>query len=351
MMKSNKQAQKSGNGSLNIQAGHDVEITSGLSYEDAKNIALDVFQANFYKLVGIAQETAKQRAEEITDKFLTELQKRNPEGLKNAKDVDFQHSLFVVQKEYARTGDKDLGDILVDILVDRSKEDERSILQIVLNESLQIAPKLTPNQIATLTVIFTLRHTKFLRMDSLESLKDYIDHRISPFVSSLSVHQALYQHLVYAGCGSISIGQTSIEKLFRATYPGLFSKGFSSEEIKELGHPINRMLPLFAKSLHSEGLFQLPFLDEDILKQTAKKMDLTDPQVDKLLSLQNKYLMSEKELKEYLLVVHPCMKKLFDVWGSSPLKNTSLTSVGIAIGHANMRRVTGESADLAIWIN
>lgn len=350
-MGANKQTQKGGESSLNIQAGGDVKITSALSYADVKEIALDVFQENFCKLAGLAKQTARQRAEEITDKFLTELQKRNPDGLKNAEDVDFQHSLFTVQKEYARTGDKDLGDILVDILVDRSKEDKRSILQIVLNESLQIVPKLTRDQIATLTVIFTLKHTKFLRMDRLESLRDYIDHRISPFVSSLSLNQALCQHLVYAGCASISIGQTSIEKIFRRNYPGLFSKGFSSEEIKELGHPINRMLPLFAKSLHSEELFQLSFLDEDILKQTAKKMDLTDPQVDKLLSLQNKYLMSAKEVKEYLLVVHPCLKKLFDVWENSLLKNTSLTSVGIAIGHANMRRVTGESVDLAIWIN
>ena len=36
-------------------------------------------------------------------------------------DPDFQCSLFTVQKDFVKTGDKDLGDLPVDILVDRSK--------------------------------------------------------------------------------------------------------------------------------------------------------------------------------------------------------------------------------------
>ena len=349
-MKSNKQAQKSGNGSLNIQAGHDVEIKSGLSYEDAKNIALDVFQANFYKLVGLAQETARQRAEEITEKFLRELQKRSPECLKNAEDVDFQHSLFTAQKEYAKTGDKDLGDILVDILVDRSKEDERSLLQIVLNESLYVVPKLTQEQLAALSVIFTLRYTKYKVMNSLQTLRSYIEQRLSPFVSLLSKKRSTYQHLEYSGCGSISMGQVRIEPIFRNTYPGLFSKGFREEDLKEKELNGANIRKLCTKCLQNNDLLQFNALDEDLLRLAAKTNGLEEDIVNKIISFQKSYLMKLEEVKECLMKVHPCMEKLFDYWDNSDLQHMSLTSVGIAIGHANMRRLTGESSDLGIWI-
>lgn len=45
------------------------------------------------------------------------------------------------------------------------------------------------------------------------------------------------------------------------------------------------------------------------------------------------------------------MKKIFETWESSAIKNFTLTSVGIAIGHANIKRLVGEFSDLSIWIN
>ena len=69
-----KQIQKSGDSSLNIQA-EQITITKGLSYEEAKSIALDVFKSNFYQLSGIAKDIAQKRAEEITNTFLDELLK------------------------------------------------------------------------------------------------------------------------------------------------------------------------------------------------------------------------------------------------------------------------------------
>lgn len=53
--------------------------------------------------------------------------------------------LFSAQKEHARIGDEDLGDLLVQLLVDRTKVRDRNLVQIALNESLEVAPKLTPD--------------------------------------------------------------------------------------------------------------------------------------------------------------------------------------------------------------
>ena len=114
-----------------IQAGGSVTlINTGLSYSDVREVALDVFRANFFELSGIAKDTARARAEQVTEEFLSKLEKENPNGLGKANDPDFQYALFTVQREYARTGDKDLGDLLVDLLVDRSKQEQLSLIHI-----------------------------------------------------------------------------------------------------------------------------------------------------------------------------------------------------------------------------
>ncbi len=198
-MKSDKQEQKSGDSSINIQA-HQLTVTSGLQLEDVRQIALDVFKANFLELQGIAAEIAKDRAEEITEQYLRELMARNPSSLETAQDPDMQYAIFTVQREYARSGDKELGDILVDILVDRTKEKDRSILQIVLNESLSTVPKLTTTQINVLSIVFLMRNTVYTRMDGLESLKTWFESMILPFIELLTKNVSCYQHLAYAGC-------------------------------------------------------------------------------------------------------------------------------------------------------
>src|SRR6185436_5811113 len=127
------QEQQVTQGSTAIQVAGNLTVTkTGLTYAEVRDVALDVFRSNFYHLSAVAKETAETRAGEITEQFLLKLQKEFPAGLEKSKDPDFQYALFTVQKEYARNGDKDLGELLVDLLVDRSKQEQRDILQIVL---------------------------------------------------------------------------------------------------------------------------------------------------------------------------------------------------------------------------
>lgn len=119
MIKDSNQKQEGGDHSTNLQS-KTVTIYQGISYAEAKEIALDVFKANFIQLKQEAAEIAKTRAEEITDVFLEKLNSRNPDAIRNFNEPALQDALFTAQKEYAKTGDKDLGDLLVDILVDRA---------------------------------------------------------------------------------------------------------------------------------------------------------------------------------------------------------------------------------------
>ena len=347
---SDKQVQKSGDDSFNIQA-KSVNIQTGLTHSDVKGIALDVFKDNFAHLSVVAADKAKKRAEEITENFLNGLEKQNREALNQAQNPDFQYSLFTVQKEYAKSGDKNLGDLLVDILVERTKVDQRCLLQIVLNESLAVAPKLTTSQLCALSIIFSLKYTRYSRMNSLDILKQHIEHRLAPFVKDLPKSQASYQHLEFAGCGNISIASSNITNILKQKYPGVFTKGFSREqfgsEIKQISGSEKLLIPC----LRDNSLFQFHATDFEVLKNEAKKNGITKTEYLKLKAFWKKYLLRNEELKKELINKNENMAIIYDVWENTPMKSMSLTSVGIAIAHAYTRSKTGDSEDLSIWIN
>lgn len=347
---SDKQIQKSGDDSFNIQA-KSVNIQTGLTYSDVREIALDVFKNNFASLSAVAADTAKNRAEEITEKFLTELEKRNREAVNQAQNPDFQYSLLTVQKEYAKTGDKNLGDLLVDILVERTKVDQRGLLQIVLNESLAVAPKLTTSQLCALSIIFSVKYTRYLLMTSLDNLVEYIENRFAPFAKDLPMSQASYQHLEFAGCGSISIGTSNINDILKRNYPGVFTKGFSKEQFdSEIGQ-ISGCEKLLIPCLRNHTLFQFNAADYDMLKKKTEEEGIDETEYTKIEAFWKRYLMKNEELKEDLINKNENMAIVYDVWENTPMRNMSLTSVGIAIAHAYTRSKTSDSSDLSIWIN
>ena len=346
------QEQNVAQGSTAIQAAGNVTITkTGLTYAEVREVALDVFRANFYEFIGVAKETAKTRAEEITEDFLLKLQKEFPAGLEKSQDPDFLSALFTVQKEYARNGDKDLGALLVDLLVDRSKQGQRDILQIVLNESLANAPKLTENQLAALAVVFLFRYTQHQGIGNHELLGQYLDKYVAPFASKVVKNQACYQHLEYAGCGSIELGERSLESILGATYQGQFLKGFDAKEITERGVTIGLDPRFFLSCLNDPSKVQINANNNESLENKIKEHNVSLEDRSRLTELFNLGKMDDNEIKNKCIEIRPYMSGLFETWSVSAMKNFTLTSVGIAIGHANIKRLAGEFANLSVWIN
>lgn len=345
----NKQNQRGGDNSTNVQA-ETVKVSQGLSYSDARQVAVDVFQANFQVMANEALEVANERRDRITDKILNKMLEENPDGFEVARDVDFQHSLFVVQKEFAKTGDEDLGDLLVDLLADRSKETVRNLKQIVLNESLSIAPKLTKDQLSALALIFVLRYTK-QQIANAKDFGEYLDSFVKPFMEALPASQAGYQHLQFTGCGSINTGQFGLAKNLKNCYRGLFSKGVTIDEINAEKWPISSDDPLFIPCLNNPEKLQLSALNEEVLDTKIHDQNIDAEFHPAILNIFNRNLMTNDEIEARCAEIRPYMSELFETWSSTEMRRFSLTSVGIAIAHANVKRLNGEFADLSIWIS
>lgn len=344
-----KKIQKSGKESVNYQA-ETIEIKNGLTYAEVKEVALDVFRDNFFNLSEKAMNTANERAMEITEIILEKLSRENPNGLSEVENPDFQADIFTVQKEYAKSGDMDLGELLTDILVDRSKRPNRDILQIVLNESLSVAPKLTRGQIAALGMIFIFRYTKNDGIGNADHLGNYLDKYVSFLINDAYITFSSFQHLQYTGCGSIEMSSINLEKIFLKTYKGLFQKGVSPKDIADckLSEAVQQLslMPCFNSDLQ-----QVNALSDNNLNELLKRESVDERESEQVKKLFNMNIMNEMEVRKYCEDIRPYCSKLFECWNDSSMKKFSLTSVGIAIGHASIKRFAGEFSDLKIWIN
>jgi hypothetical protein len=349
MTDSVEQRQKGGDDSTNVQAGQIVIHQHGLTYNDVKEIALDVFKSNFEQLSQVAKEAARARAEEITDEFLKQLRERNPHGLSQAETPQFQLNLFTAQKEYARTGDKEVGNLLVDLLIDITRENERSVVQIVLEECLTVAPKLTAGQIASLAVIFLFKYSRHRNANTPVAFRTYCE-LASPFVELISEKDTTYRHLEYSGCGAIGIGEVQLGSALAATYPVVFSRPFTTEELQSAA-PELIGTSLVMPSASEHGKFQFTVASERDLEELFPTTGLDLSLATKVRNFLRSRQFTLEEIKEKTIEWVPNMARVFDVWNASGMKNFSLTSVGLGIAHAAVRSKTGFSAGLSTWVN
>jgi hypothetical protein len=346
-----EQTQQVGEGATAIQAAGNVVVNNGLSYTEVRAVVLDMFRSNFLQLAGEAKEVARQRAEEITDKFLEKLQKENPAGLSQAHTPDFQYGLFSVQRDFARTSDVDLGDLLVDLLVDRTKHPKRDMVQIVLNECLLVAPKLTNEQLSALAVVFYFKYCSEVGILTFQQLSARLDQFVRPFLSSLPRSATSYQHLEFAGCGTVQVTSSSLEDILWNRYQGLFDKGFDAFELSGAAFYFNQNQQLTGTCALDSSKIQVRAQNVDHLDKLLSAYRVSAEDAQKLRQAFGKNRLTSPEIKAKCIEVFPDIQLLFELWTSTNLHNITLTSVGIGLAHANIKRLNGEFADLSIWVN
>ena len=183
-MLNQKLEQKGGKKSINYQA-ENMTVYQGLSYTDARKIALEVFRDNILKLSQEAALVARKRAEELTDAFLQKLVDQHPKFISILENPDFQFSLYDAQREYARSGEKELENILIEILVERATIDSDFLRKIFVNEAIRIAPKLTQIQLNILSLTYLINDYFDPELNSLQKLNLFLLNYITPFFTNI----------------------------------------------------------------------------------------------------------------------------------------------------------------------
>ncbi len=269
MINDDVKKQAGGDGSSNTQA-NEITIHNGITYRDAKEIALDVYKANFLELQKSAAHIAKQRAEEITDAFLNKLQENNAEAISQMNEPGMQMALFEAQKSYAKSGDEELESLLVDILVERAETTERNLKQITLDEALQIAPKLTEEHLAVLTLNFFISKSTQLEINNYDSFKEKTLGTLKTLSKQISENRSSISYLKYTGCITplTNTKFKSIEELIRNSYQGLFLKGFSLEELQEITVTTEIRPKWLCQCQHNKSKQQLSYMTQKFMQQS-----------------------------------------------------------------------------------
>jgi len=351
----NRSVQSGGDQSINMQAGGAITIIQpSISAEDVIAIARMAAESQFDELVDKAGELATERAVHLVmDKLIPELRRQNPEGIWTFGDPDVQFAMMSAQRAYARSGDENMADILVDILVERTRETQRSIRQLALTESLEVAAKLTTDQLSALTLVWLITYSRFEIDLSVSAFQEQVRRQVRPFLETLKVSQSVFQHLEYAGCGSISQAYRSLEGSLGAVYPGIFGRGFNRPMVATMfGGLIPDYIEYFiTECLHDADEVQIGMMSEDELRAVAAARGVKTGEVELLVQLLNTELLDYDSMVDVFADGDSELVKFRTTWNTSGLAYMTLTTVGMVIAHANFRRVTGASAGpLETWI-
>jgi hypothetical protein len=343
------QDQTGGEGSTNLQAGRDI-VYNGVTAAEARQIALDVYNANFLKLAGIAEDVARGRAERITRDYLEKLQAENPDGLNSVQDPDMLQALYAAQKAYACSGEEDLEKTLVDLLVDRSGQQDRELKTLVLNDAIAALPKLSIGQRKSIAVCFFIRYTRYTGPLNPAIYYGTLAQGLASFADMVSGRRADYQHIQSTGAGYISAFSLELGAAFAEIARGFFTTGFTADKVPDDLRPYLADPEIFVPCLRDPQKLQVnaPTRQGVIDLAAAKGIDS-----DKLERLSNEGVMGPPGIQSELVSVLPFMRTIFERWDNndSSLKNLELTSVGIAIGHAYWRQATGSTdVPLDIWL-
>ncbi|MFF2297397.1 LPO_1073/Vpar_1526 family protein [Arthrobacter sp. NPDC058127] len=343
-----QQRQQGGDNSTNFQAEVVHFHQSGVSIADPRGIAQDVYKANALEMAGLARSVAAERCEEWSEKFLMKLSKVSPALLAALMDPDIQHSLFSAQRDFARSGDDQLGDALADLLVLRCRTEPNSFTKVVLNEAIATLPKLTHAQVDILSLIWTLTRTYEPTVTEPAHLSTLWSRVIGPLLTDIPTSRSHIEHLSYAGCLTIGISGTSIWHLAMRTYGQLFSQGVSEEVIPGL----------LTNFWNDERVFK-PCQRDSSLKRAAQEAEifvegtvLTDNEEYELRKLRDGNYLQQSEFVNEMSTGFPAIQNLCDVWDKSAMSAADLSTVGIAIAHSNARRFGGPEDDspLEEWL-
>ena len=196
-----KQRIETGDNSTTVMAGRDVNhFNNGITYMEAKAICNDLFQLNFYKLKEAAEAIATKRAEELINGFLQKLAERGLIKPEVFQDPDMQYTLVNAQIAYAKSGDKDVEDLLITLLIERVNQHEDDLSKIILNESLNVINLLTKEHLNILAAIFFMRYVKNHAVNRYEII-DYFNIVLEFIKKCTNTNtEIVFDHLAYSRC-------------------------------------------------------------------------------------------------------------------------------------------------------
>lgn len=168
-----------------LQIGDVIPLVHGL----VKN-EMDIYQQ-------VAAVTAKSRFEEFTKSLESNIESKVAAKIEKFSEPSMQFATREATLGYIKSGDKDQKDMLVDLLIERLKADDRSTEQLLIDEAIQILPKLSPKCISVLTLMVFNN----LKVSGYISIFESFVKKLNPVVDNVfNTKNIDLEYLVQTGC-------------------------------------------------------------------------------------------------------------------------------------------------------
>lgn len=349
--------QTAGGHGVNVAAAGNASVVVhvGLTYDEVRQVARDVYNANALELAGNAERIARERADRLVSDLLEKLRVSHPKPPAALGDPDMQSAIFEAQRTAARVDGPEVADLLVGLLVDRANQPTRDLLQVVLSEAVSTVGRLTPGQFDALTIVFLLKHTCSHSVRDLPSLAIYLRQYVWPFLASAADTRASFQHLEYAGCGAISLGSRDLGTALGQNYPHCFLGSVAESDViaavgNSMGEQVLKQLLKCRFFTRTETTaLRLSHLFDTEAEMLCASVGVGSDVMEKIWGMLRAKVKGVDVLKD-LRGAYEQTPVLEKWWAEFPT-HFQLTSVGIAIAHANLRRKGLKGFNLAIWIN
>lgn len=347
------QKQSAADGATAVQAAGDVSINTGLTPAQMVEI-LGALSSHVETLGNVARAEIEERLKTfekgVMERFATDETTRSDAF----REPDFLAATLDAQKAYARSGDDGLRGVLTDLVAQRSKIEERSRLSLTLNDAIAKVGSIPQPDLNTLSLIFLFQNVGTDGITNLQGLAEFLSSAVVPLLPNVSTSDSAVSYLAAHGCvippSGISIQQDALEILLQR-YGPIITKGATKEALRA---KFSNYDQLVAKGL----VVNSPYgNDLKIFSHSGPRLEHLLPQFGIFGNYSSGYaeltkdaMPSEQEFKQVMAVHLPIIGELLAKYNEPNIRNSRLTSIGIALAHANLAKGPLRDVDLSIWI-
>ncbi|MCA0947368.1 hypothetical protein LCM08_20790 [Salipiger pacificus] len=349
---SGNQKQNATDSSIAVQGGRDVTINQGITTEQMGEI-LGALSSHVDTLGGHAKAEIERRLGVLERSVLERFASDDTANKEAFSDPDFQAATLDAQKAFARSGDEDLKTVLVDLIAQRSKVSDRTRLSLTLNDAIQKVGVIPVADLNAMSVMFVFKNAHLAAAVSLHQVLLHLS-TVAQCAMNFSSSQSALQYLLAHGCvtagASVATYPDAFE-LISKVYPEAISKGVPRDTMQS-------SMPAY-DDLVSSGYVGVSEYDPDfdILHIGARDLNRVLSQFGIFEDHSNFYSRLVKEnlpsREEFIDVAEknlPDIRNILDAYDAPMLRNSQLTSIGIALAHANIDSDLIKRADLSIWV-
>lgn len=333
-----KQTADATDGGAVVQVAGDYH--AGLSIEQTKEIAREVMRTEYGILFEDAQQTFKIRATKLTDEIIEKVESTNPLLKQRFIEPSIQLTLNAVLKEYGKTGNSDLGEGLVDLMIEKLTSENGSVQSYIIDEAINILPKLNKEHLTFLAFLYRFRSTYVTNLTNLIKFNSYYQQWINIAQPIINIDEDFIKYLNFLRCIQdmpMINHYKPYEEIIQIHYGGLFNKGFNPQEIDPSIMTKLNTARLTINCLHNRINLQINTYNEDNLSRQLNGFQESDKV--QIIKLFTDNILPPEEIKNYLLSQDKRWSDILTFLNDERFSCYELSSVGKYLGEKYFNKI------------